>query len=42
MNIFEKVNIPVAHINDIIRMKKNSDREKDLEDLEALIKLKGL
>jgi hypothetical protein len=40
--IFEGVTIPVVCIQDLIRMKKKSDREKDMIDLKALIKLKNL
>jgi predicted nucleotidyltransferase len=36
------VTIPVVSIEDLIKMKKRANRDKDLLDLEALIKLKGL
>ena len=34
--------IPVVSIDDLIAMKKNSDREKDVQDVVALLELKGL
>jgi len=34
--------LPVCHIDDLIKMKKSAKREKDLLDLEALIKLKKI
>ena len=40
--VFDGVSIPVVCIQDLIRMKKKSDRMKDLIDLKALIKLKNL
>jgi hypothetical protein len=40
--VFEGVSIPIVCIQDLIRMKKKSDREKDMIDLKALIKLKNL
>lgn len=36
------VTIPVVSIDDLIGMKKESDRKKDAEDVVALIELKGL
>ncbi len=34
--------VPVISIEDLIEMKKNSDREKDRQDIIALLELKGL
>ncbi len=34
--------IPVVSINDLISMKQNSEREKDVQDVAALLELKGL
>ncbi len=34
--------IPVISIDDLISMKQNSDREKDMQDVVALLELKGL
>ncbi|MFH1670751.1 MAG: nucleotidyl transferase AbiEii/AbiGii toxin family protein [Patescibacteria group bacterium] len=34
--------IPVVSIDDLISMKQNSDREKDIQDVVALLELKGL
>lgn len=36
------VSIPVVSIDDLVKMKKKANRQQDLIDLEALIKLKGL
>jgi predicted nucleotidyltransferase len=36
------VAIPVVSIDDLIGMKKESNRKQDAQDIEALIKLKGL
>ena len=37
-----EITIPVIAIDDLIGMKRESDREKDAEDVAALIELKGL
>ena len=37
----ENTNIPLIHINDLIKMKKAANRRKDIDDLEALIQLKN-
>lgn len=34
--------IPVVSIDDLITMKQNSGREKDAQDVVALLELKGL
>ncbi|MDD5056123.1 MAG: hypothetical protein PHZ00_07720 [Candidatus Peribacteraceae bacterium] len=34
--------IPVVSIDDLIAMKRQSDREKDVQDVVALLELKGL
>ncbi len=34
--------VPVVSIDDLIAMKKDSDREKDIQDVVALLELKGL
>lgn len=34
--------IPVVSIDDLISMKRNSNREKDIQDVVALLELKGL
>ena len=36
------IQIPVVSIDDLIAMKQNSDREKDVQDVVALLELKGL
>ena len=36
------LDVPVASIDDLIAMKQNSDREKDVQDVVALLELKGL
>ncbi|MBI3332102.1 nucleotidyl transferase AbiEii/AbiGii toxin family protein [Candidatus Peregrinibacteria bacterium] len=36
------IRIPVVSIDDLIKMKRKSDRKKDAEDVAALIELKGL
>lgn len=36
------LDIPVVSIDDLIAMKQNSDREKDVQDVVALLELKGL
>ena len=36
------IDVPVVSIDDLIAMKKNSDREKDMQDVAALLELKGL
>lgn len=36
------LDVPVVSIDDLIAMKKNSDREKDVQDVVALLELKGL
>ena len=36
------IDVPVVSIDDLIAMKKNSDREKDIQDIVALLELKGL
>lgn len=36
------IGLPVCHIDDLIKMKKAVGRDKDLLDLEALLKLKSL
>ena len=36
------IDVPVVSIDDLIAMKKNSDREKDVQDVVALLELKGL
>jgi predicted nucleotidyltransferase len=36
------IEVPVVSINDLIAMKKNSDREKDVQDVVALLELKGV
>lgn len=40
--IVGKTSIPVISINDLIGMKKKANRKKDLEDIAALLELKGL
>ncbi|MDD3897223.1 MAG: nucleotidyl transferase AbiEii/AbiGii toxin family protein [Candidatus Peribacteraceae bacterium] len=36
------IDVPVVSIDDLIAMKKHSDREKDIQDIVALLELKGL
>ncbi len=36
------LDVPVVSIDDLIAMKQNSDREKDVQDVVALLELKGL
>ncbi len=36
------ITVPVVSIDDLIGMKKNSDRQKDIDDAVALLELKGL
>lgn len=36
------IELPVCHIDDLIKMKKAANRDKDLIDLEALLSLKDL
>lgn len=36
------IEIPVVSIDDLIQMKKESNREKDVQDVVALLELKGL
>ena len=36
------ITIPVVSIDDVVGMKRAANREKDLEDIEALLELKGL
>jgi hypothetical protein len=36
------MSLPVISIDDLIGMKKRSNREKDIEDVTALLELKGL
>ncbi len=36
------IDVPVVSIDDLIAMKKNSGREKDVQDVVALLELKGL
>lgn len=36
------INIPVISIDDLVGMKREANREKDLIDIEALLELKGL
>lgn len=36
------IKLPVCHIDDLIKMKKAANRDKDLIDLEALLSLKDL
>lgn len=36
------LDVPVVSIDDLIAMKKYSDREKDIQDVVALLELKGL
>ncbi|MBI4975417.1 hypothetical protein HZC20_01950 [Candidatus Peregrinibacteria bacterium] len=39
---FDSISIPIVSIGDLIKMKKKANREKDIEDLKQLIKLKDL
>lgn len=36
------IDVPVVSIDDLIAMKQKSDREKDIQDIVALLELKGL
>lgn len=38
----EGVKIPVVSVGDLLKMKKRANRENDIRDIEALLKLKGL
>lgn len=38
----DKVKIPVISVEDLVKMKKKAHREKDLEDIRALVDLKKL
>ena len=42
MSQFGRIKIPVISIGDLIKMKRKSNRSRDLEDIEELIKLKGV
>lgn len=42
LNVDDDINVPVISVNDLIAMKKNANRQKDVEDVAALLELKGL
>jgi hypothetical protein len=42
LNIDDDINVPVISVSDLIAMKKNANRQKDVDDVAALLELKGL
>jgi predicted nucleotidyltransferase len=42
LDIDDGVQVPVISINDLIKMKRNANRAKDIEDVQMLLELKGL
>jgi hypothetical protein len=40
INVWD-LDLPVIHIDDLIEMKSNTGRQKDLEDLKALLQIKN-
>lgn len=42
LDIDEGVKVPVLSIQDLLEMKKGANRQKDVEDVAALLELKGL
>jgi predicted nucleotidyltransferase len=42
LDIDDDVKVPVISINDLIAMKQNANRAKDVEDVQMLLELKGL